>query len=243
MDIRGTNTLITGSAKRIGKEIALGLAKEGSNIILHYNQSETDALKTKDEIEKLGVKCWLIKGDLSNGSESIIHEAISKAKKIDFLINNASVFLPKEFEETTINDLNYIFSVNSWGPLLLIKEFTKVARQGKIINILDAIISGYNFQRYLYYLSKKMLETITLSLALKLAPNFLVNAIAPGLILPPEGKDLSYLEKLKELVPLKTYGNINEVVNAVIFLLKSDFITGQIIYVDGGEHLIPRVIE
>lgn len=243
MDIRGTNTLITGSAKRIGKEIALGLAKEGSNIILHYNQSETDALKTKDEIEKLGVKCWLIKGDLSNGSESIIHEAIDKAKKIDFLINNASIFLPKEFEEATINDLNYIFSVNSWGPLLLIKEFTKVARRGKIINILDAIISGYNFQRYLYYLSKKMLETITLSLALKLAPNFLVNAIAPGLILPPEGKDFSYLEKLKELVPLKTYGNVNEVVNAVIFLLKSDFITGQIIYVDGGEHLIPRVVE
>ncbi|MEM0165742.1 MAG: SDR family oxidoreductase [Saccharolobus sp.] len=243
MNLDGMNVLVTGSAKRIGKEIALGLAKEGSNIILHYNQSEAEALRSKEEIESFGVRCWTIKGDIGNNAEAIIQESINKAKRIDFLINNASIFPIRRFEEFSINDLNYVFSVNSWGPLLLIREFTKVSKKGKIINILDSIISGYNFERYVYYLSKKMLETITLSLALKLAPNFLVNGIAPGLILPPEGKGYSYLERLKELIPLKRYGNVNEIVNAVIFLLKSDFVTGQIIYVDGGEHLTPRVIE
>ncbi|TRM84939.1 dehydrogenase, partial [Sulfolobus sp. A20-N-G8] len=162
--------------------------------------------------------------------------------EIDFLINNASIFPLRTFEEITINDLNNTVLLNSWAPLFLIKKFVSHTKEGKIINVLDSIVSGYNFERYAYYLSKKLLEIITLSLALKLAPNFTVNAIAPGIILPPEGKDYSYLESLKDAVPLKKYGSVSEIVSAVIFLLKSDFITGQIIYVDGGEHLKPRVI-
>ncbi len=242
MNLSGMNALVTGSAKRIGKEISLGLAKEGVNVILHYNTSEKEAIKTKEEIESLGVRCWTVRGDLRKDARQILYDSIKISGRIDFLINNSSVFPLKKFEEVTITDLEETFIVNSWAPLILAKEFSKIAERGKIINILDSIISGYNFERYPYYLSKKMLEDITYSLALKLAPNFTVNAIAPGIIIPPEGKDYSYLEKLKELIPLKRWGDVSEVVKAVIFLLKSDFITGQVIYVDGGEHLKPRVI-
>ncbi|MEM3912107.1 MAG: SDR family NAD(P)-dependent oxidoreductase, partial [Saccharolobus sp.] len=93
--------------------MALGLAKEGSNIILHYNQSEAEALRSKEEIESFGVRCWTIKGDIGNNAEAIIQESINKAKRIDFLINNASIFPIRRFEEFSINDLNYVFSVNS----------------------------------------------------------------------------------------------------------------------------------
>ncbi len=242
MEIRNKTALITGGARRIGREIALGLAKEGVNVLLHYNTSEEDAIKTCDEIRSHGVDCWLIRGDLSQDYSTIIEKGFNIVREIDFLINNASIFPLKKFEEVTVNDLNNTVLLNSWVPLFLTKKFISHTKSGKIINVLDSIISGYNFERYAYYLSKKMLEVITLSLALKLAPNFTVNAIAPGIILPPEGKDYSYLEALKDVVPLKKYGSVGEIVSAVIFLLRSDFITGQIIYVDGGEHLKPRVI-
>lgn len=100
-------------------------------------------MRSKEEIESFGVRCWTVKGDIGNNAEAIIQESINKAKRIDFLINNASIF---PIEEFSINDLNYIFSVNSWGPLLLIREFTKVSKKGKIINILDSIISSVLFK-------------------------------------------------------------------------------------------------
>jgi len=238
--LKGRTALITGSAKRIGRGIALGLAKEGVNIVLHYNTSEESALRLKDEIEEIGVKCWLVKGELSKDYAKILDNAFKLTEgNLDFLINNASIF---PASKVTMENLNSIVTVNSWVPLLLSLDFSRKLSKGKIVNILDSIISGYNFERYPYFLSKKLLEIITVSLALKLSPSFQVNGVAPGLILPPEGKDNSYLENLKSFVPMKRYGNVEEVVNAVIFLLKSDFITGQIIYVDGGEHLTPRVV-
>ncbi|AAY80454.1 SDR family NAD(P)-dependent oxidoreductase [Sulfolobus acidocaldarius] len=240
MYLKGRTALITGSAKRIGRGIALGLAKEGVNIVLHYNTSEESALRLKDEIEEIGVKCWLVKGELSKDYAKILDNAFKLTEgNLDFLINNASIF---PASKVTMENLNSIVTVNSWVPLLLSLDFSRKLSKGKIVNILDSIISGYNFERYPYFLSKKLLEIITVSLALKLSPSFQVNGVAPGLILPPEGKDNSYLENLKSFVPMKRYGNVEEVVNAVIFLLKSDFITGQIIYVDGGEHLTPRVV-
>ncbi|AHC51404.1 dehydrogenase [Sulfolobus acidocaldarius SUSAZ] len=240
MYLKGKTALITGSAKRIGRGIALGLAKEGVNIVLHYNTCEESALKLKEEIEGIGVKCWLVKGELSKDYGKILDSALKFTEgKLDFLINNASIF---PASEVTMETLNSVVTVNSWVPLLLSLDFSKKLNKGKIVNILDSIISGYNFERYPYFLSKKLLETITVSLAVKLSPSFQVNGVAPGLILPPEGKDYSYLESLKSLVPMKSYGNVEEVVSAVIFLIKSDFITGQVIYVDGGEHLTPRVV-
>ncbi|MCY0859603.1 MAG: SDR family oxidoreductase [Sulfolobaceae archaeon] len=242
-----TTAIVTGGAKRLGKEIALALAKEGINIILHYNTSREEAEKTKKEIEGFNVKCWTINADFSDQEaiNTLIDRAFSLTDDITFLINNSSIFPLGKWDKVEFQDFINTFKVNSLAPYLLSIRFANKLgnREGKVVNVLDSIISGYNFERYPYYLSKKLLETITYSLALKLAPNITVNAVAPGLILPPEGKGYDYLEKLKENVPLKRYGSPKDVANAVIFLLKSDFITGQIIYIDGGEHLKPRIVE
>ncbi|TRM73049.1 dehydrogenase, partial [Sulfolobus sp. E5] len=101
MEIRNKTALITGGARRIGREIALGLAKEGVNILLHYNTSEEDAIKTREEIKSHGVDCWLIKGDLSQEYSTLIEKGFNIVSEIDFLINNASIFPLRTFEEIT----------------------------------------------------------------------------------------------------------------------------------------------
>lgn len=240
--------IVTGGARRLGKEISLALAKEGINIVLHYNTSKEEAERTKREIEEIRVKCWLINADFSDTYtlNTFIDKAFMIAKDDDvrYLINNSSIFPIGEWNKIEIKDFLNTFQVNSLAPYILSVKFAEKLkdREGKIVNILDAIISGYNFDRYPYYLSKKLLESITYSLALKLAPNITVNAVAPGLILPPEGKGIDYLMKIKDYIPMKKYGSPKDVSNTVLFLLKSDFITGQVIYVDGGEHLRPRIV-
>lgn len=239
-ELKGKTALVTGCAKRIGHAVALGLAKQGVNIVAHYRRSSEDIEKLRTELTQLGVKSWLVQGDLSKPGvpERMADEAFEKAGKVDILINNASIFSAKSLDDTKLEDINLEMSVNTWAPFLLSRQFGMKATQGKIINMLDTRISGYDFNHFAYYLSKKMLENLTNSMALKLAPNVTVNALAPGLILPPEGKDISYLEQKSKIVPLKKHGSTDDIVEAILFLLRSDFITGQIIYVDGGMHLM-----
>jgi len=238
--VRGKTILITGAAKRIGHALAIELAKQGANIIIHYNTSEGEAKTLFDDIRNLGVEVYLTKADLTKPRESseLIQKAMETAGVIDALINSASVFSAKKFWDVTIDDLNIDMLVNAWAPFILSREFAQKLGRGKIVNFLDTRIAGYDFDRFSYYLSKKMLETLTMSLALEFAPNITVNAVAPGLILPPEGKDRGYLEKLEKTVPLKRHGAVSDVVSSAIFLLLSDFVTGQVIYVDGGKHLL-----
>ena len=242
-ELAGKNALVTGAAKRIGNAIATGLARQGTNVIIHYGKSEDEARNLKNEIVKLGVKSWLVKADLSKpeSCEKLIKDARESSGGIDILINNASVFSVKQMDEARPETVEVDMLTNAWAPFLLSKHFSKNTENGKIINVLDTRVKGYDFIHFGYYLSKRMLEIMTKSLALKLAPKITVNAVAPGLILPPEGKDYTYLEQKKDAVPLKKYGAVVNVVETVVFLLRNDFITGQIIYVDGGKHLIQTV--
>ena len=239
-EIKGKTVLITGAAKRIGHSLAIELAKQGANIVIHYNTSGAEAQTLFDDIRNLGVEAYLTQADLTKprASNELIQKAMETTGVIDALINSASVFSAKKIWDVTIDDLNIDLLVNAWAPFILSREFAQKVRRGKIVNFLDTRIAGYDFDNFSYYLSKKMLETLTMSLALEFAPNIAVNAVAPGLILPPEGKDHGYLERLKKTVPLKRYGSVSDVVNSAIFLLVSDFITGQVIYVDGGKHLL-----
>ncbi len=239
-EMKSKTILITGAARRIGHSLAIELAKQGANIVIHYNTSGAEAQRLFDDIRNLGVEAYLTEADLAKprASEELIQKAMETAGEIDALINSASVFSAKKVWDVTIDDLNIDLLVNAWAPFILSREFARRIGRGKIVNFLDTRIAGYDFDRFSYYLSKKMLETLTMSLALEFAPNITVNAVAPGLILPPEGKDYSYLERLKNTVPLKRYGSMSDVVNSTIFLLASDFITGQVIYADGGKHLL-----
>ncbi len=242
-NLKGKTALITGAARRIGRSLALELARQGANLVIHYGRSEAEARKVREEAVNLGVKAHLVKADLGkpDSCENLIENTVMEAGRLDILINNASVFPANSIQAASVDDLNNVMQVNAWAPFLLSRSFAQRIGRGKIVNILDTRITGFDFDRFTYYLSKKMLETLTRSLALGFSPNMTVNAVAPGLILPPEGKDLSYLERLKGTVPLKRYGSVSDVVDAVLFLLRSDFITGQVIYVDGGKHLVQTI--
>jgi hypothetical protein len=243
LELTGKTALVTGGAKRIGKATAVGLAKQGVNIIIHYGKSENEARKLRDEIVELGRKSWIVSANLGNpeSCKELIAQAYRLSGEIDILVNNASIFSANDVNDVRLEDIEANMLTNAWAPFLLTRYFSEKTQHGKIINILDTRVAGYDFNHFAYYLSKRMLEILTRSMALKLAPNITVNAIAPGLILPPEGKDYTYLEQQKDTVPLKKYGSVSDIVETVIFLLRSDFVTGQIVYVDGGKHLTQTI--
>jgi NAD(P)-dependent dehydrogenase (short-subunit alcohol dehydrogenase family) len=242
-ELAGKTALVTGAAKRVGNAIAVGLAKQGTNVIIHYNKSEDEARKLQDEIVELGPKSWLVRGNLGDpeSCKELIEQSYRLAGEMDILVNNASVFSVSDIGHVELEDIEVDMLTNAWAPFLLSRYFSEKTDYGKIVNILDTRVVGYDFNHFSYYLSKRMLGILTESMALKLAPKITVNGIAPGLILPPEGKDYTYLEQKKDTVPLKKYGSPSDIVETVLFLLRSDFVTGQVVYVDGGKHLIQTI--
>lgn len=238
--LRGKTALVTGAGKRIGRAIARTLASEGVNIVAHY---PTDIEETEDlynELVELGVKSWTVKADFERRDEyeSVIARALESAGSLEILVNNASIFHAGACDTVQFFDVVRHFQVNAWAPFQLSRDFYRQVKKGKIVNLLDSRITGYDFQHIAYIVSKHALWLLTSMTALEFAPNVAVNAIAPGLILPPAGKDDAYLERLSDTVPLKRRGAPPDIAEAVIFLLKSDFITGQVINVDGGRHLM-----
>jgi NAD(P)-dependent dehydrogenase (short-subunit alcohol dehydrogenase family) len=191
------------------------------------------------EVVECGAKSWQVLADLERPDEyeSLIVQALRAAGSLDILINNASIFLPSTVMDVGFGDVTRHLHVNAWAPFALSRDFARLAVRGKIINILDTRITGYDREHVAYVLSKRMLAVLTTMCALEFAPGFTVNAVAPGLILPPAGKDEHYLDRLAEAVPLRRHGGPGNIADAVLYLLRSDFVTGQILYVDGGSHL------
>jgi len=237
--LSGKTAIITGAAKRLGRATAIALAKEGVNIVIHYNRSKEEAEKLCEELKKLGVKSWKLQANLEKTEESelLIERAYKLTGPITILINNASIYPKGKLENITFDDINLNMRINAWAPFVISREFAKRVKEGKIVNFIDTRIKGYDWAHAAYYLSKHMLFILTKMTAFSFAPGITVNGIAPGLILPPEGEDESYLQRLKDTLPLKKYGSIKDVTDTVLFLLKSEYITGQVIYVDGGRHL------
>jgi pteridine reductase len=238
--LHGKVALITGAGRRIGRGLAIALAEEGVNIIAHDRQvREPETIKVCGEVESCGAKAWKIIADLEKPQEyeSLVARTFAIAGRVDILINNASLFQPGTLDNIGWGDVTRHMHVNAWTPFVLTREFTRLAHSGKIINLLDTKIAGFDKQHAAYILSKQTLALLTRMCALEFAPAFTVNGVAPGLILPPEGKDPGYLDQLAQTVPLKRHGGPADIADAVIYLLKSDFVTGQVLYVDGGHHL------
>jgi hypothetical protein len=236
---QGKTALVTGAAKRIGAAVALAIADEGSNIVLHYGTSREEAEATAAEIRRRGVAAWTLQADLGNGdeAEALFPRALEAAGPIDFLINAAAIFPKSRLTDFTAEDLATSVQINAMAPLRLARAFAAQRRPGAIVNFLDTRYLNYDAEHAAYHLSKRMLFTLTRMMALEFAPAVRVNAVAPGLILPPPGGDESYLQHLAHTNPLQRVGTVEGVADAVIFLLRSDFVTGQVLFVDGGRHM------
>jgi pteridine reductase len=237
--LAGKTALITGAARRIGRALAQTLAQQGVNIVVHYNASAQRASLACEEIRRLGVSAWPVQGDLADTgqTEMLFDHAVAQAGPIDILINNASIFEKETIWETSAESLERNLRIHATAPLTLARDLARQSRGGAVVNLLDARVTTYDRAHASYHISKRALLTLTRILAIELAPEVTVNAVAPGLILPPEGEDESYLRKLAHCNPLNRYGDPSEVADAVLFLLRSRFITGQVIYVDGGYHM------
>jgi len=241
--LRGQTALITGAARRLGREVALALAGEGAHILAHYHTSASDAESLAQEIEALGVNCHILQADLSNPEEAarLFSRAVEMSGPLDVLINSASLYTEERINDLSPESLMTNVNLNALAPFLLSRDFAAQNREGSIVNFLDTRIDDYDENHISYHLSKRMLFSITRMMAMEFAPKVRVNAVAPGLILPPAGKDESYLKQLASTNPLKAHGGAADVVSSVLYLLKSPFVTGQVIYVDGGRHMLGGV--
>ena len=235
---------ITGAAKRIGKEIALCFSEMGWNIIIHYNSSKNDAQVLADEINGTNSDSAItVQGnlDVKEDVEKVINIVRDAFPTIDLLINNASTFYPTPIEDISEEHWDKLVGSNLKGPLFLIKGLKDKLKEskGSIINITDTNLSKGVANYSIYSAAKAGLESITKGLARELAPDIKVNAIAPGAMLEPP--DVTWTEEQKSKVissiPLNRMGSEKDISEAVKFLAKSNYITGQIIKVDGGRSL------
>jgi hypothetical protein len=243
--LKGSKALVTGGSKRIGFACAKGLAMEGADVVLHFNSSEKEANKSVKVLKEFSGKVSALHGDLNNPevAETLVEKAESENGPIDILLNNASIFPEDQMLNCSLESLQTNVTVNAFAPLALARSMAKKGQQGTIINMLDARMNDYDANHFSYHVSKRMLSDFTRMMSLEFAPKIRVNAIAPGLILPPEGKDDSYLEGLASSNPLHAVGSVEDIVRTMLFLIESTFITGQTIYVDGGRHMKGKVYE
>jgi pteridine reductase len=240
MEFEGKTALITGGAVRLGRSIARHLAGRGVNIVIHYRSSAGPAEALRDELRGLGVTSTLVKGDLVSEAACVeaIRDAYAGAGGLDILVNNAAVFHKDRLADVTEANVMSEFWPNLFAPLFLIRSFAARAESGRIVNMLDRRIVSDDVECVPYLLSKKGLYALTRLAALELAPRFTVNGVAPGVLLPPPGKDDAYMRQHGGVVPLNYQCTPEDIADAVVYLVESDAITGQVIYIDGGKHLL-----
>lgn len=237
---QGKKILITGAAKRLGRSFAIAAAQQGAHIFLHYSSSKDEALQTRTAIQDSGGTCDLIQADFRHPEKAIeTFQPIFDQHTIYALVNNASIFLQNSLQDTTIQDWNIHQAVNLSMPFLLTQAYANSAAnsEGRIINLLDWRALRPGRDHFAYTISKAGLAALTEASALALAPHFQVNGLALGAILPPS--DGSSSDGIIRQVPAGRWAEVEEVVQTFLFLLEAPaYITGEIIHIDGGRHLV-----
>jgi pteridine reductase len=234
--------LITGGAKRIGSTIARHLHAAGYNLVLHYRASHKEAEQLMQELNNLrSQSVMLVQADLDN--HKAINEmatiALAQWQRLDLLVNNASTFYPTPVATATQEDWDQLFNSNLRGPYFLIQAVLDALKKsrGSIINIADIYADNPLKNHSLYCMAKAANVMMTKALALELAPEVRVNAIAPGAILWPETPNMDS-NKILEKIPLQVTGHPGEIASMVLYLAKqTTYITGQVIKIDGGRSL------
>lgn len=235
---------VTGGAKRIGRAIVELFASDGWKVIIHYNNSKTDAEALANSINAKNLDtAFIVQGDLdkANDVKNIISQVDEFTDTLDVLVNNASTFYPTPLNEVSEEHWKKLIGSNLKGPLFLIQGLKNKLKDscGSIINITDTNMSKGVANYSIYSAAKGGLEIITKSLARELAPEITVNAVAPGAMLEPPGVEWTDEQKEKVIsnIPLKRMGSEKDIAETVKFIASSKYITGQNIKVDGGRSL------
>lgn len=232
--------LITGGALRVGRGIALYMAQAGFDIALHYNTSKPQAAQTAEDIRKTGAKCQIFQADLADASvyENLIKRAQESFPNLAALINNASVFDRGHFMESDTALYQKEFRINFEAPVFLTQAFAKHVKKGAVVNMVDSGVTRQVISYFFYSLSKKSLLEFTRMAARELAPGICVNAVCPGYLLPAPGWGDDYRQQLEKTLPLGKIASVEDVAKIVAMLIQTPSLTGQVIYVDGGESLL-----
>ncbi len=234
--------LVTGAGTRIGQHICLGLAEAGFHVIIHFNRSVAGGEQTMEQIKSLGGSAEQIQADLSDQTRTaaLLDEIANTTGPVRALINNASIFEPDEIQNLDEQQWDQHFAVNLKAPVLLTRGFASQLPKGQtghVINLLDQRISRLNPTFFSYTLSKSALATATVTMAQSLAPHIRVNAVAPGPTLRNARQSRDDFLRQCQASLLQIGSEPEEITRSVLFLLNSKAITGQIITVDGGQHL------
>ena len=234
--------LVTGGAKRIGRAIALRLAQEGYAVAVHCRRSRSDAQDVKALIEGRGGRAHTIEADLADAEavNGLIEKAGAALGPLTLLVNNASLFEPDEVQNLDADLWERHFSVNLRAPAFLTRDFAQQlpdGRDGAIVNIIDQRVWKLNPQFFSYTLSKAALLTATRTMAQALAPRIRVNAVGPGPTLTSSRQSEEDFSRQGEALPLRRHPTPEDIAEAVVFLAKARSVTGQMLAVDGGQHL------
>ena len=248
MDIRDRVALVTGGAHRVGRSIALALAREGAHVAITYHASADEARQTVAEIETCGVEGLAVHCDQSDPAQvAAVFDAIrARWGRLDILVNSAAIMQQKPFLEITPQDWDATIGINLTGPclfsqhagrMMLARRSTPGETSGVIINIADE--AGLTpWPRYVHHsVSKAGVIMLTRATALALAPHVRVNAVAPGPVLKPNGWTDAQWETLRPSTPLDRLGSPQDVVEAALYLIRAEFVTGDVLVVDGGRTL------
>ncbi|MDP1729731.1 MAG: SDR family oxidoreductase [Devosia sp.] len=234
--------LVTGAAGRIGASIARGLAARGYRTVIHFRSSETQAKATAADIARAGGTVALVQADLSRRSErsSLIKQASEPFGPLSVLVNNASLFEPDSVFDVDEALWDQHFRVHAEAPVFLARDFAAQlpeGAEGNIVNIIDERVLHLSPANLSYTLSKAVLWTATRTLAQSLAPRIRVNAIGPGPTLPAAAQTQESFETAQARLPLKRGATPEDIADGVLFILGAHSMTGQLLALDGGEHL------
>ena len=230
--------LVTGGGVRVGRAIALGLVEDGHDLVISYNSSESGAAEVATIAKRLNRSVLVVQADLSHEQDAVrlAHSVADRFGRLDLLVNSASSFVANDLLAVTVEEWDAVMAVNLRAPFLLVRETAALLRtaRGSVVNIVDlSALQPWTSHPH-HSVSKAGLLHLTKVMARALAPDVRVNAVAPGHVLPPEDFSAADIERDRLRVPLGRIGTPDDVVNAVRFLAVADYVTGEVIVVDGG---------
>ncbi len=248
VDLRDQVALVTGSAHRVGRAIALELARRGAHILVHYNSSPPETVRsTVQDVKSMGVDAFAVQGNVGtpDGVSQIFTGVREHFGRLNILVNSASIFQKRGLLDVTYEEWQDTLAVNLTGPFLCTQAAVELMRQntppgGCIINICDRGVDS-PWPEYAHHgVSKAALWSLTQVSAVSLGPDIRVNAIIPGPVMKPAGRGMSdeAWDEVGKTLPLQRVGKAEDVARAAAYLATEDFLTGTLIHVNGGEHLV-----